>query len=215
MKIFGKIMLLALVAAVIVPAAAFAEEDAGGPAGKGKEMRKWEGCPGPKMMECFKPPMGGFPLLQSEEFKAEKERHKAAMDEIMKPVNDLREQMAAEIKKLREEYFPKPAEGEMPLPPDPEKIKEFNQKFTELVKKFQDDNEKTLREAGGKLVDETTLHFENLVKIARDNKDKIVDAHWRRLLSPPRFFGHMRERLRHRMHEWQQCPPCPARPGKE
>ncbi|RKY27266.1 MAG: hypothetical protein DRP79_03580 [Planctomycetota bacterium] len=205
MKTYVKIAFLAAAVMLILPAAAFAEEDAERPALKAGK------CP---MLRAVGRPKGPphMPLLQCEEFKEEMKRHREAMAEIMEPVRKLRRELAESIRKLRQEYFPKPKEGEKRERPDPEKIKEFTQKVKELVKEFQDKNEETLKAVLGKSIDERITHHENIIKIAKDNKDKIVEARWRKLLLTPRLRHRLHRFFRRHRPEWRECRPGPEAP---
>ncbi len=203
MKNHKKVVLLVAAVMLILSAVAFAKENAEEPAKK-IERR-------PRLRTLEKPDAHCLPFLRCEEFREEMKRHREAMAEIMKPVRELRRELAAAIKELRQEYFPKPEEGEKRERPDPDKVKEFMEKVNELVKKFQDENEKTLKKVLGKAIDERITHHENLIKIAKDNKDKIVEAHWRKLLVPPRI----RERLRRFFHHkrwWRKHKVQPVEP---
>jgi hypothetical protein len=185
MKIYGKVILLVAAAVILVPAMAFAVEGENKPAdnkaGANQPERPWL-MPG--MMQGPQ-----FPILQSEAFKDEMARHKAAIKDIKAPLADIRKKLGDDFKALREQYFPKPAEGEEWTPPDPDKIKEYGEKVKALVEKAQTDNEAALKGIAGKIFDEFITHQQNIIKIAQDNKDKIIDANWKKLLAPPMGFG--------------------------
>ena len=207
MKNHKKVVLLVAAVMLILPAVTFAKEKEKAEA----PAKKFEKHPRLRAME--KPDAHCLPFPQCEEFREEMKRHKEALAEIMKPAKELREELAAAIKKLRQECFPKPKEDEKCKRPDPDKIKEFMKKVNELVKKFQDENEKTLKEVLGKVIDERITHHENLIKIAKANKDKIVEAHWRKLLAPPRIREHLR-RFFHHKRGWRKHKPQPVKPVK-
>ncbi len=127
---------------------------------------------------------GHFPMLNSEEFKAERERHEKAVAKIMKKAKPLREKLRKEIKELREEYFSKPKKGERRRRPDRKKIKEFMEELKEVIDEFAEDNEKKLKRIASKMFDEKILHMENIIKISKDNKRKIINAHYKKILLP-------------------------------
>jgi len=176
MKIYGKVIMLMAAAMILVPAMAFAIDPAAAP--PADQPKAMHGAGGPE-----------FPMLDIQAFKDEMTRHQKAMEDIKAPLADIRKKRGEDMKALREEYFPKPGEGEIPVPPTPDKIKEFNEKIKALVEKAQTDNEAALKGIAGKIFDEFITHQQNIIKIAQDNKDKIIDANWKKLLAPPMGFG--------------------------
>jgi nitrate/nitrite-specific signal transduction histidine kinase len=202
MKINVRVILLIAAAFLIVPAMALAAA----PAEPGKP-----GAPPTPLMGPM--PAQQHPLANLPAFKDEMTRHQEAVKTIMAPLKDIRTKMAADIKALREKYFPKPAEGEKRVPPTPETVQEFIAKIREIVTKYQNDNEAVLKAAAGKMFDERILHQQNVIKIEQANKDAIVNAHWRNLLNPARFFQNMRERLQQRRMMHPVAPPPAGAPG--
>jgi len=176
MKTYGKVILIIAAALMIAPtmamAAASTDPAAAAPAAAAKH-----------------------PLADIPAFQEEKARHEAAVEAIRAPLKEIRQAMAAEIKALREQYFPKPAEGEKRTPPDPAKLQEFRAKVREIVAKYQTQNEAALKDIAGKLFDERILHRQNILQIVQANKDTIVNAHWRKLLVPRKVLRNIRERI--------------------
>jgi hypothetical protein len=97
-----------------------------------------------------------------------------------------------------------------------QKIKEFGDKMTALLADAQTSNEPGLREAAGKLFDEFMLHFTNVLAIAKDDKEPIVDENWRKLLLPPDvsalFAGLAMQPRHHHMHGQGQPAPGESTP---
>jgi len=176
MKIYGKVIMLMAAAMILVPAMALAIDPAAAP--PAEQPKEMHGAGGPE-----------FPMLDIQAFKDEMTRHQKAVEDIKAPLADIHKKLGEDMKALREEYFPKPAEGEMPVPPTPDKIKEYTEKVKALVEKAQTDNEAVLKDIAGKLFDEFITHSQNIIKIAQDNKDKFIDAQWKKLLAPPMGFG--------------------------
>lgn len=165
MKTYGKVILIIAAALMIAPTTAMAAAST-------------------------KHPLADLPAYQGE-----MARHKAAVEAIRAPLKEIRQAMAAEIKALREQYFPKPAEGEKRTPPDPAKLQEFRAKVREIAAKYQTQNEAALKDIAGKLFDERILHRQNILQIVQANKDTIVNAHWRKLLVPRKVLRNIRERI--------------------
>jgi hypothetical protein len=208
MKIYGKVILL-VAALIMFPAIAFtAPEDAttqpsGQPEAQPAAPPDAPPAGGPPADQPQGPPqwnqwnqMGPqgpdqqFPILNSDAFKEEVTRHTKAVADIMAPLTEIRQKLADDIKALQAEYFPAPVEGQPPAAnPTPEKIKEYQDKVTALLEDSRTKNADTLKDIGGKLVDEFVAYNTAITKIATENKDKIVDVNWKNLLTLPRGAG--------------------------
>jgi len=200
---------------------------AAGGFGGGMHNGHWRGQPGaapapganaqPAMPQITIPLelMGRFDILQSSAFKDEMARHIKAVEDATAALKPIREKLIESIKALRDQCFPRPAEGEEPTPPTADQIKDFTDKLKALFEQAQTDNKATLQDVAGKLFDEFMTHFDNVLKIAKDNKDAVVNENWKKLLLPPDFRG-LFGRWRHRMHgEPTPAPAPPAPPAGE
>jgi len=181
MNLNGKAVMIIVAALMLAPMMAFAEAPQDPAKG---------GPPTPVMGAKVERPAN--PLADVQAFKDEMKRHEDAVKAIREPLKAIHEKMAADIKALREQYFPKPAEGEKRVKPDPEKMQEFMGKVREDVAKYQTDNDATLKDVAGKLFDERILHQTNMLKIEADNKDTLVNARYKNLLVPRKMFQRMR-----------------------
>jgi hypothetical protein len=201
MKNYAKVMLLVAAAFVLMPALAWAADEAAPGATPAPPSNTEPGAPpaggppaggrlagGPNMAQAPNPEINPlFPILESAAFKEEMARHKKAVEDIMAPLKPINEKLAADIKALTDVYFPKPVEGQPWERPAQEKTQEFADKIKALVEKYQTDNEAALKEVGGKLYDESITHWTNVLNIAKDNKDAILAEQWKKLLPVPQI----------------------------
>jgi Spy/CpxP family protein refolding chaperone len=201
MKTNAKVILIAAAALIMLPAMALA---------MAPQDPATAAPPTPMMGPQGEHPQ--HPLADVQAFKDEMARHKEAVQGIMAPLKDIREKMAAEIKALHEQYFPKPAEGARPVRPEPGQFQEFIGKVHEIVQKYQADNEATLKDVAGKLFDERIVHQTAMLKIEQDNKDIIVNAHYKRLLVPEKMLRNIRDRFMRMRGKFGPGPEGPMPP---
>jgi len=203
------VFLVSAVALILLGTTAYAKDKPDKPE-PGKAYRGGDGGWGDKKGPAARPggfQMGAFqnqfPMLNSKECKKEMERHQKAIEKIMEKTEDLREELREEIQELREEYFEKAQKGKKNKRPDRKKMGEFMEEMKELVDEFTEDNEKELKKIAGKLFDERIKHMENMTKIMKKNKKKVVEARYKKVLFQP-LQARMRTIQQNRMGPWQR-----------
>jgi hypothetical protein len=141
----------------------------------------------------YQPP-DQFPMLTNEVFKEEVTRHREALNKINEDTKAMRDELLKKAQELWQKHFPPPtppAEGEEPVMPDWRKMMEqfqtqlqaYQEELKRIVEVYSAEHEKELKAVSGKIFDEYVLHYTNVLKIAKENKDKIVDAHWKTILT--------------------------------
>jgi hypothetical protein len=129
----------------------------------------------------YQPP-DQFPMLNDEIFKAEVTRHREALNKINEDTKAMREELQKKSQELWQKHFPPPAEGEWPNWSG-EQFQAYLDELKRITEVYAAEHEKELKAVAGKIFDEYVLHYQNVLKIANENKDKIVAAHWKTILT--------------------------------
>ncbi len=161
---------IAFLLAFVVLGVAWVAADAKGPDGPVREKVK-------KIREFIEENPEKFPLVNSEEFKAEKERHRKAMKEIMAEGKELRAELRKEILALWKKHFPnvdppkflekdcepKEKDGEKPSAEEMKKMRKEMKKQCEKFRKMDKGKLKKIFKEAKELAD----------KFAEKNKDAL------------------------------------------